>query len=358
MSSSMITLLSVLLAATIGFASHRASLCTVRAVAEVMNARSAYMFLSFAKAVLWASAVGSLLVVWFNLPAPMILMRASLAFALLGGFVFGVGAAINGGCSLSTLQRFADGDLSMLVTIVGFGVGAVGWLELDAALSISEYAQVISMPAAVPKVDDSWTLIFLWAWAPLELFALLIPAIATKSLHKNLLAPTYRLSTSAALLGIAGGILYATQGSWTYTSFYYSAVAVTTGGVAPTAWHALLVGAMLLGMAVSSVQRKSFELKSWHQDRVWVRRFAGGCLMGIGGALIPGGNDTLLLSALPALSSQALVAFGGLVGGIAVVLAVMGRMKLPMKGVHCANDECREIPFGPQHIGRLSEGSH
>ena len=356
MSSTTITMMSVLLAGMIGFASHRASLCTVRAVAEVMHTRSAYMFLSFAKAVLWASAISSVLVIWFNFPVPMILMRSSLTFALLGGFVFGVGAAINGGCSLSTLQRFADGDLSMLVTIVGFGMGAAGWLALDATWQFSEHAQVIATAATVPKPDDSWTLLFIWAWALFELFALVIPAVATKRAFTNLLAPTYRLSTAAALLGIAGGILYATQGSWTYTSFYYSSVAAFTGGVSPSSWHALLVGALLMGMIVSSTQRKSFELRSWHQGRLWIRRFAGGCLMGVGGALMPGGNDTLLLSAMPALSSQALLVYCGLMVGIAVTLVAMKQMKLPMSAVLCANDECRETPIASPGLKRLANG--
>ena len=319
------------------------------------------MFLSFAKAVLWASAIGSLLVIWFHFPAPMILMRASLTFALLGGFVFGVGAAINGGCSLSTLQRFADGDLSMLVTIVGFGIGAFGWIALDALWLFSEHAQVMPLAVVLPKADDSWTLLFIWTWALFEFFALVIPAIATRRVFTNLLAPTYRLSTAAALLGIAGGILYATQGSWTYTSFYYSSVTAFTGGISPSIWHALLVGALLLGMIVSSTQRKSFELRSWHQGhqgRLWVRRFAGGCLMGVGGVLMPGGNDTLLLSAMPALSSQALLVFGGLVVGIAVTLAAMKQLKLPMSGVHCANDECREVPIVSHRISLPSAGSH
>lgn len=286
----------------------------------------------------------------------MILMRTAIGFALFGGFVFGVGAAINSGCSLSTLQRFADGDLSMFATIAGFGVGAGGWLSVDAAWKISAHAPVVAMAAVVPKADDSWILIILWAWVSLEFFALLIPAIATKAIAKNFLAPTYRLSTSAALLGIAGGVLYATQGSWTYTSFYYSTLAANSGGVAPTMWHALLVGALLFGMVVSSIQRRSFELKSSHQVRVWARRFAGGVMMGVGGALMPGGNDTLLLSTMPALSGEALIVFGGLLFGVAAALAVMKKLQVPMSGVHCANDECREAPIVSPRLNRLANG--
>ena len=46
----LIAVVSMLLAAVVGFASHRASLCTVRAVGEVMSARSGYLLQSFGKA--------------------------------------------------------------------------------------------------------------------------------------------------------------------------------------------------------------------------------------------------------------------------------------------------------------------
>lgn len=35
----------------------------------------------------------------------------------------------------------------------------------------------------------------------------------------RLLTDKYRLSSSAAVLGIGGGTLYAVQGNWTYTNF-------------------------------------------------------------------------------------------------------------------------------------------
>jgi hypothetical protein len=48
---------AILLGAILGFAAHRASICTVRAVAEVMSSRSGYMLASIAKSVLWVWAV-------------------------------------------------------------------------------------------------------------------------------------------------------------------------------------------------------------------------------------------------------------------------------------------------------------
>ena len=50
--------LALALVAGMGFAAHRASLCTVRAVTEMMTSGTTYMLASFAKAVLWTVMMG------------------------------------------------------------------------------------------------------------------------------------------------------------------------------------------------------------------------------------------------------------------------------------------------------------
>lgn len=45
--------------------------------------------------------------------------------------------------------------------------------------------------------------------------------------------------------------------------------------------------------------------------------------MGMGGALVPGGNDTVLLVLMPSLSLQALASFGSMLFGIYGVVKLM-----------------------------------
>lgn len=340
----LIVVVSLLLAAVVGFASHRASLCTVRAVGEVMSARSGYLLQSFGKAVLWASLVAGTLLIWLAVPAPATLTRVPIGFALAGGFVFGVGAAINSGCSFSTLQRLAEGDLSMLVTLFAFGVGVLSWGAVQAHWSVTQLVPVVSQWTRWPATAK-WLLGGLWVWAIWELVSLARP-LRSRSLRERLLAPTYRLSTAAAMLGIAAGALYAADGAWTYTNFLRAEISVVYGGAAPSGLHAMLVIALLAGMLLSARERDSFALRSWRQGGNVHRRFAGGWLMGVGGALVPGGNDTLLLGAMPSLSMQAVGAYAALLAGIAATLAVMAQLRLPMGTVRCGDDECIEVPHG------------
>src|SRR5207249_6418247 len=104
--------------------------CTVRAIAEIMSSRRALMLASVGRSVLWVWAV--------TFPAFWLVPEAGRAIAgwsltgtaVLGGFLFGLGAAINGGCAYSTMARFVDGDGRMLAAILGFVAGALAFTVL------------------------------------------------------------------------------------------------------------------------------------------------------------------------------------------------------------------------------------
>src|SRR5258708_34377642 len=121
---------SCIFAAILGFAAQRASICNVKAVAEALRSRTGYMLAGIFKSVLWV----------FVLTVPVLILMPTVSErytgwqistgALLGGLVFGLGAAINGACAFSTLARLADGQLAMLGTLGGFVLGILGYFSL------------------------------------------------------------------------------------------------------------------------------------------------------------------------------------------------------------------------------------
>ncbi|MHC5066157.1 MAG: YeeE/YedE thiosulfate transporter family protein, partial [Planctomycetota bacterium] len=120
---------SLALAALLGFAAHRASICTVKAVAEVLSKRRANMLLSFLKTLLWVELV-ALWIGWLR-PGQMPGLHWPLSqSALIGGAIFGIGASFNQGCSFSTISRLAEGQLRMLATIIGLALGAVLYIYI------------------------------------------------------------------------------------------------------------------------------------------------------------------------------------------------------------------------------------
>jgi len=320
----LLDLVCLLLAALIGFATHRASLCNVRAVAEILEVGRARMLASLMIAVLWAMTVAGTLVLLLHWPLASFPRRTPALLAAAGGYVFGVGAAINGGCSLSTLQRLADGELAMFVTLAGVVLGMLLWANLEA----------LGIPSALVRTTSPWegmgvlpTIILfgLWIWALQEAVRLWRRA-RTARWPDRLWATRYRLSSAAALLGIVGGVLYALQGSWTYTYLLRTQVASALGMTPAMGGKALLAIALVAGMWVSSVQRQSFALRL-PRRREFFACLSGGLLMGLGAALLPGGNDTLLLTALPSLSIVALASYAALLAGIASALLVLRRAR-------------------------------
>ena len=62
--------------------------------------------------------------------------------------------------------------------------------------------------------------------------------------------------------------------------------------------------------------------------------------MDAGAGMIPGGNDVLLLNAIPLLSPHAIPAYLGVVVGIAATLALMHASGRAPAAVDCQGDIC------------------
>lgn len=313
-----INALALLLVACVGFAAHRASLCTVKAVAEVLNARTGFMLASFGKAVLWAALVyGALLLL---LPTPAAgFMPYEPRLLLAGAFLFGVGAAINGGCSMSTLQRLADGELRMLAALLAFCAGALVWSMVYPMWHLARGARE---PVAWQTLSHGryLLLLVLALWGVREVCYLWRTRPRGITWWRLPLAEAYRLSTAAAVLGVIGGLLYGVKGAWSYTNYLRTQIdSAYHGNAGPPLLHAWLFTALFAGMLVSALQRHSWHLRGASLHAL-LPHACGGLLMGIGAAMVPGGNDTLMLVGLPTLSLWALAAYAALLLGIAVTL--------------------------------------
>jgi hypothetical protein len=330
---------AVALAAILGFATHRASICTVRAVAELMSSRRALMLASVGKSILWASAV-TIPFFLLSMSAPPQSGAWTLSItAVLGGFTFGVGAALNGACVYSTMARLADGEGAMLTAVAGFGLGIAsfvalldaGWLARPSP-STPRFALLIGWTAGIVVLGFAvYEAMRLWRTRPRELSA-----------HELVLARQYRLSTAAMLIGLAAGLMYLIVGPYGYaTTLQQGVESLLRRRAAPETVRWILLGAALAGMLASTLQRGSFRL-DWRPQPRWLMNLAGGALMGLGVALAPGGNDSLVLYAIPTLSPHALPTYLALALGItAGLLAIRWLLGIETRA------ECRgDLYFG------------
>jgi hypothetical protein len=328
-------------AALIGFAAHRASLCNVRAVAEIMTSGSAHMLWSLSQAVLWMATLTGVMALVYGIAPQASWTRMPLAWSWAGGLLFGAGAAVNGGCSLSTLTRLAGGDLGMAAALAGFLIGVSTWLGVLAmgwpAALTSVASPWLRWPGLAP-----WALVLLLVWAVHRVWAL-GKLGAARRLKASLLAPTYHLSVSAALIGLAAGLLYATQDAWSYTNYLRVRVLhAFDAAPAPSAWHGILILGLLGGMCASALHGRSFRWRWPSAFAGWSRHVAGGLLMGSGAAMVPGGNDTLLLGGLPTITGAAFAGYSSMLVGIALVLGALRAAHTPMPAVACSPAGCEE----------------
>jgi uncharacterized protein len=309
--------LSVGLAGLVGFAAAHGGICAVRAVEDLLEGRGGALFLAFLKCAVWVAAI-TLPLAWAMVPGAHLALSYPLGWpAAAGGFLFGVGAALNGGCAFSTVSHLAAGDLGAGFALLGLGFGF--------ALHDAGIGPLLPTPEPRPSAfahAGPWAVALLaavWVWAAREAVRLTRPG------------PGARTDRAVAAIGLAGGTLYALHGSWVYTAgLSQSAAWATRVGPIPSALIPLLFLGVLAGAALAARMRGRFRLR--RPTRLAVARgLGGGTLMGAGAALVPGGNDALVLHALPALAPHAALAYAALTAGAGTAL-LAGRALRRVRG--------------------------
>jgi uncharacterized membrane protein YedE/YeeE len=332
----MVLILACVLAILLGFAAHRASVCMVRGVAEVLSARTGYMLASIAKSMAWVLAI-TIPFFWLMPSAAAGIGGWQLTAAgVLGGFIFGLGAGINGACAYSTMARLVDGEGAMLVTVTGFAIGVLSFVLL---LDLHWASRPTPAPALVGSLL-MWALLMsavVLLWATYE-FVRLWRTRTKIGVRELLFAPSYRLSSSAVIIGLAGATVFLIIGPAGYSSTFELVIEGLIGTRPwPSTTRWVLVLAVLLGMLLSTLQRGTFRI-DWRPRRTWLRNLFGGALMGLGVALAPGGNDMLVLYGIPSLSPHAVPTFIAMAIGIALALLTLRYLFRIETRVTCRND--------------------
>jgi uncharacterized membrane protein YedE/YeeE len=303
---------SVPCAAAMGYAAQRGSICAVRGVEAFIDGGSARLLLSFFLCAAWVALV-SLPLIWLR-PGDVRLAEAIWPTPAIaaGAFVFGIGAAINGGCSFATVLRLGGGELSFAATLVGLSAGFAlhRWLPGAPAAPLPSGPSPLATPHA-------GSLALLGIAATVAVAGLWPPRPARRA--RPAASRRWRPEAAVAVMGVAGGVLYAIHGSWMYTVALDRGFAAMMARSISNPELAGLFAALLGGAAVAARRTRRLRLRLRPRDAAL--RLGAGVLMGFGAALVPGGNDVLVLHALPALSPHALPAYAAMLLGI---LAAVG----------------------------------
>jgi toxin CptA len=293
-----------------GYAIQRGATCTVAAVDEVITQRSFARLLSLLEAALWVAGglvVAEALHVLPKMPAGY----AASAWTVIGGALLGLGAYVNGACVFGAIARFGSGEWAYLLTPFGFylgcvSVGAVFGLPMPHQLDQASPVLAVSTWLALPFIAfASWRIVRGWRSGT---------GTTAARWHELVAAHVWSPHAATTVIGVTFVVMLLLVGGWAYTDVLAElARGMTTSVGART----LLAIALLAGAALGGWTAGRF--RSMRVDAPQVARcLAGGALMGWGSLLLPGGNDGLVLVAMPLAWPYAWLAFATMCVTIAI----------------------------------------
>lgn len=299
----MLFYLSVVSIFALGYLAQTTGLCMVRGVKQAIDGKPMFLIsILFSGSLAWVSmGAGE----WIPTKGGVDAYWPSI-YSFTGGLLFGVGASFNGGCGVSTVSRFARGELVMGTTVLGWLVGWILFLPL------------LSFPEARSEMD------LLNGYQYLVLIPLtLLLGVVIFRMPKG----KQRLWLSMLGIGLMAGFVFVTEPHWTPSSLLKSismSVWYQDESVWPELSRFILIAALLIGMVTAALITKSFELR-WFKLTGVVKHLCAGVLMGCGAVMANGGNDTQLLVAMPALSLAGYASVASIIAGIYVGLRVSSR---------------------------------
>ncbi|GFE76124.1 YeeE/YedE thiosulfate transporter family protein [Novosphingobium sp. TCA1] len=298
-----------------GFSANQGGTCLVAAADELVRRHPPRVLIGL----IAASAAAGLTAVplaWTAATDGPSITAAGIHIPLVVGAVaFGIGALVNDACLLGSLARLGDGEIRLLA--LPFGLSA-GILLIDQA-RLAPFATWPS-PLSTPSLLGTVCLLSF-------LIVLTLASIKLTATEPLLPRARWPLALSMLVLGATGGALFALSPAWTLAHLLQHSLLLGDMRTGIIAFPA--VAASVLGALAASVGQGTMRLQT-PSARDLVRTFGGGLLMGIGIALIPGGNDGLILSAIPALSPAGFAAV--LTMTATILLGLIGRRRLTRGG--------------------------
>jgi len=292
---------ALLCAGVMGYAIQRGATCTVAAMDEVVTKRTGRRLLSLVEAAVWVAgglAVAQTLHLLPQMPAGY----AVSGWTVVGGALLGLGAYINGACVFGAIARFGSGEWAYIVTPIGFYLGCLSVVPLfGAPMPIklpygSPVLQASAMVAVVFVFFALWRLAGPWLGGAQTMSA---------RWHEALAARIWSPHAATTVIGVTFVVMLLLVGGWAYTDVLAE---LARGMSASVGARVLLALALLAGAALGGWTAGRFRSTRVAPTQL-LRCLFGGALMGWGSLLLPGGNDGLILVAMPLAWPYAWLAF-------------------------------------------------
>lgn len=346
---------SLLVGLVAGFFMHRSDFCLAGAFRDLFLFRDgrrlrALVLLVTASAVLFELARVTRLLPYYPFPwfAP------PAATNLIGGFLFGIGMVLAGGCVVGVLYKLGGGSTPAAVALLGLLAGSALYAEIHPFWSRVATAGIlhdraITFPELTGMAPGWWAVIVIlaggwacWSWhrrglwhAPVEKAEGYLPLWLTALVLAGLgllsavgtgmpIGVTTSYAKAAAFVerliipGHVAQLTYFTAQPIRYTLPHGGQVLAGGGGpvldVVALIQFPLIAG-IILGALISALRLGEFHPRwkmPWQQV---LMVFAGGVIMALGSRMTPGCNVWHLMGGLPLLTMQSLLFLAGLFPG-------------------------------------------
>jgi toxin CptA len=281
-----------LAAFALGFCMARVSLCAVATTQKLVVQRDPSGIAALALAA--ATAGLALAVTMLSFPGllPAQYGPGTSALLVAGGVLLGLGALLNGGCYVSSVSYVGTGNYHYLLTLVGL------YLAARYPRQLQPVAAGVAVPVAQPLQA---ALMF----AAMTAACVWLGRDVLRRMPVRLRSG-WSWPVAAAGCGLLAALIALLLPQWSYSK---PIEALARGHAAELRWPLVTSCiAIFLGAATSAWLNGTFRWVRFSLLKA-ARCLAGGTVMGFGAAHIPGGNDTLLLWAIPALALYGLVAY-------------------------------------------------
>jgi len=353
----------------VGYLMHRSDYCMAGMFRDLFLFRTAVMFKTFLLFLVVSLPLFELIRLSGLVLFPFPKYGPPSGSNLLGGFLFGVGMVLAGGCAVGTLYKMGAGSFSSLLAFIGMIIGSILFAVLYPHLLLLDKALVL--PTRAVTLPD---LLQIPSWlAVLVLLLIMTPVIhrwfRRGDLQKATVVEGYlqpwKAAIGLALLAVSfllvmglpmgvttsnakfGAILlqlvvpeqYATLAFFQRNSFEYlpplGGGLVIGGAGAALDGIALVQFPLIIGIIIGSAW-SAIRLEEWHLHcklpwRQVCSAILGGIIMGLASRMAPSCNLWHLYGGLPILGLQSILFLVGMLPGSWLGAVLLSRLVMPAR---------------------------
>lgn len=239
---------------------------------------------------------------------------------IIGGYVFGLGMVLAGGCASGTTYRIGEGNTTSWLAGLFFAIFALatqsGFLS-PIMNAINGWTIKVSSNSALYLGDKTGptlaTLLNISPWIAGLVFAalILIYVFATKTTKRETAAwgwiKTGLLIVPVAMFGFWSSSLSGRAYGLGVTGGWINILQATQTNIA-LSWEGAEVIGIILGAAITAIIFKEFKLRVPKKGITYAYVVLGGALMGFGATLAGGCNIGHFLTGIPQLAISSIVA--------------------------------------------------